>query len=357
MLDLNPQNKKLILSIDGGGMRGTITITMLAALERLTGKPAYDLFDLIGGTSTGAIIAAGLCTGYSAQEILELVYRDRLPKAFGSGGIAAALRYLLNGFRHLYELTPFIDSLAPLVAGRTIRDLVKPIIFMTAHDVRTSSTIYIVSKGPGALLTADYPLSGAVAASGAAPIYFPPVAGNLIDGGVGSYSNPCFATAVEAMEYIGAAEGFTPGNVILMSVGTGYAPNLQAEGRAGRFNLIDWVRYIIGEQLDEAGLQQTTITRAVYGDRIDFRRYNPLLTRASVEDALGIDTTGRPDPAALALDSRAPQAIALMEDIGRAYAERIDWLQPGVMPWDTIGGHDAPNTNRLPIDWSNTPFR
>ena len=136
---------------------------------------------------------------------------------------------------------------------------------------------------------ADWPLSGAVAASGAAPIYFPPVEGNLIDGGVGVTGNPCLAVAIEAMEYIGAEAGFIDNQVILISLGTGYVPYLFGESAAQRFWLKDWIQYLILKGLDDASLQQASSTRAIYGSRIDFRRYNPELTAANLNSALGIN--------------------------------------------------------------------
>ncbi|HNJ43713.1 MAG TPA: isoaspartyl peptidase/L-asparaginase, partial [Acidobacteriota bacterium] len=64
----------------------------------------------------------------------------------------------------------------------------------------------------GAGMFSDWPVVGAVAASGAAPIFFSPVLGNLVDGGVGVHGNPCLAATAEAMEYIGAAEGWYSGH-------------------------------------------------------------------------------------------------------------------------------------------------
>lgn len=354
MLDFNPDGKKLILAIDGGGMRGALTAALLAELEQMTGQTCPQMFDLVAGTSTGAVIAAALALGFSAQEILDIVYKDHLPRAFGRQDVGFWLRYLLGGLRHLYPLEPFLELLGPYAAGKRVGDLSRPILLMTTKDVRTGNTYYIVSAGPGAPAFADWPLCGAVAASAAAPIYLPPVARNLIDGSVGVTGNPCLVAATEAMQYIGAAEGFSDGNVILISLGTGAPPNTYPEGTAARFWLKDWLNYLYLEGQDDASLQQVHTTRAIYGGRLDFRRYNPLLTRESVHDSLGVPLEGRPDPARLGVLACQPQEIALMEDIGRAYARCIDWTRPNTMPWDTPGGQPLPGI--LPVDWSGAPF-
>lgn len=357
MLAFNPGGKKVILTIDGGGMRGIIPVAMLAELERMTGRRIQDLVHMVAGTSTGAIIAAGIALGMSAQEMLDVIYKDRLPKAFRDQGIVQWLRYLLTGLRHIYPLEPFIEALAPLSRGLKIRDIQHLIILLTTKDVRNGDTYYIVNKGPGAPAFADWPLSGAVAASGAAPIFFPPVAGNLIDGGVGVDGNPCLAAAVEAMEYIGAPEGFIDGNVILISLGTGYVPSQFPDGAASRFWLKDWIQYVILETIDDSSLNQALSTRAIYRTRLDFRRYNPALTPESVIEQLGILLKNSTDPKKLTLDSRKPEEIALMEQIGREYAQRLDWTRAEVMPWDTVGGHAKPALSKFPVDWSKTLYK
>src|SRR5579862_7956103 len=80
---------KRILAIDGGGVRGALAVGMLSELERLLreklGRPELvlaDYFDLIGGTSTGAIIAAGLALGRTCDN-LENLYREMGSKIFG----------------------------------------------------------------------------------------------------------------------------------------------------------------------------------------------------------------------------------------------------------------------------------
>lgn len=363
MLNINPDGKKMILSVDGGGTRGMISIAMLAELEKMTGKTCPQLFDMVAGTSTGAVIAAGIGLGISAQELLEDIYRTRLPQAFQSQprGILLYLRYVLNGLRNLYDLKPFVEALGPFADGKKVADFNKPIVFMTTRDVRTANTYYIVSKGPGAGRFNDWPVIGAVAASGAAPIYFPPVLGNLIDGGVGVNSNPCFSATLEAMEYIGAAEGFSDNNVIHFSLGTGYSPRERRNGEAGQFWLAQWIPYVIYQSIDDSALQQVFITRKIYGERIDFRRYNPYVETESVRDILKVPLNGRPEPSKIGsgLESFEPPAISIMEDIGRAYAHTVDWTEAGYLPWlasgpdagdGRDGGHPLPKIK--PVQWA-----
>ena len=365
-MDINPDGKKMILSIDGGGMRGALVVAMLAELEAITGIPTYEQFDMVAGTSTGAIIAAGLGIGLSAQDLLDRVYKERLPAAFrAQDGLKRWLRFLFSGLRYFYDLEPFRRSLQQFVEGKTIGDLRAPIVFMTTKDVRTGNTYYVVSRGPGSKAFARWPVSGAVAASGAAPIFFPPVAGNLIDGGVGPYGNPCLAATIEAMEYISQEDpDYRNGNVIHFSLGTGYLPNTFEEGIASRFWLKDWIEYVIAGSLDEAWLQQVFTTRSIYKDRIDFRRYNPYLQPHSVSKELGINLKNRPNPAKLALDSYRPDEVQLMEDIGRAYARKVDWLKPDYVPWvedgpdkgkGKDGGHPLPAVK--PVDWAKSGYR
>ena len=77
-----------VLSLDGGGMRGLYTAAFLARLtdqhSRIRGESALDLglgFDLITGTSTGAIVGYALAVGRPMREIVGL-YREHGPKIF-----------------------------------------------------------------------------------------------------------------------------------------------------------------------------------------------------------------------------------------------------------------------------------
>ncbi len=61
---------KRVLALDGGGVRGALTVAFLERIETLLSErdgkdsPLGDYFDLVGGTSTGAVIAGALALGY-----------------------------------------------------------------------------------------------------------------------------------------------------------------------------------------------------------------------------------------------------------------------------------------------------
>lgn len=58
-----------ILSLIGGGIRGAFITSFLTEIEARTGRRVADSFDLIAGTSTGGIVAAGLAAGLEAKEL------------------------------------------------------------------------------------------------------------------------------------------------------------------------------------------------------------------------------------------------------------------------------------------------
>lgn len=67
-----------VLTLDGGGAKGFYTLGVLKEVEAMTGCPLHQKFDLVFGTSTGAIIASLIALGHSVDSILEL-YRKHVP--------------------------------------------------------------------------------------------------------------------------------------------------------------------------------------------------------------------------------------------------------------------------------------
>lgn len=76
-----PAENKTILCLDGGGIRGILTVQLLKKLEQISGKPCFELFDMVSGTSTGGIIAGLIALGKTAEEI-EVLYIRLVKKVF-----------------------------------------------------------------------------------------------------------------------------------------------------------------------------------------------------------------------------------------------------------------------------------
>src|SRR6202451_4867415 len=94
---------KRLLALDGGGVRGALTVAFLERMESLLtkryGKEVRlgDYFDFIGGTSTGAIIAGALALGYRTEQVKDFYVR-LAPSAFkGSRWRLPLLRAKLRG--------------------------------------------------------------------------------------------------------------------------------------------------------------------------------------------------------------------------------------------------------------------
>lgn len=102
--------KAKLLSLDGGGIRGLILIQILCYLETLTGKPVYEMFDWIAGTSTGGICALLLASGYSAKQCRQIYFRlkDKIfvgYRPYCSETLERFLQRYLGREKKMHELT------------------------------------------------------------------------------------------------------------------------------------------------------------------------------------------------------------------------------------------------------------
>lgn len=316
---------KQILSVDGGGIRGIIPLACLVQLEAREGKPSREIFDMIAGTSTGAVIAAGLSLGISARGLLAL-YRNLAEAAFQA---LPFWKVALNLGNHRYSNSFIRKTLTEIGADRPLNGLPLDVL-ITGKNTLTGGTDFFVRDNPGnARLWGELLLSDAVLASIAAPTYFPAHSATLhgvthtwVDGGVGVAGNPSYHAAVEAIHYTAGA--FPPGDTRLLSFGTGRTPHPIDAKRA---SFIQWTEWVLRELLDDAAEWQTFVTELEYdrSGRIDLRRYNLDLAQ-DVMDLLGVEVPPGRDVSKIGLDSL--WAVDLLVEIGRAFARRIDFDDP-----------------------------
>jgi uncharacterized protein len=233
--------RKRILSIDGGGVRGVLAIGFIerleAALASAAGRPVRicDHFDLIGGTSTGAIIASALALGLSSAEIRSLYYRLG-PSVFRK----PLLR--LPGWQSVFDARALRRHVEGIVGTRAL----------DSPDLRTGLAVLVkrIDAGSSWILTNNsrgkfwdtpsdqsfignrhYLLASIIRASTAAPHYFDPqdiqiVEGEpsaiFVDGGLTPHNDPSLALFLLAtlpsynIQWRTGADALT-----IVSIGTG----------------------------------------------------------------------------------------------------------------------------------------
>lgn len=327
---------KNILSIDGGGIRGIIPLACLIELEKVEGRPSREIFDMVAGTSTGAVIAAGIAIGISARGLMA-IYRNLAESAFQA---LPFWKVALNLGNHRYSSAFIEKTLDEIGADREINSL--PIdIFITGKNTVSSRTDFFVRDNEGnAARWGRLSLKDAVLASTAVPTYFPAHSATLdgkthtwVDGGVGVSGNPCYQASVEAIHY--SAGAYPPGDTRMLSFGTGRTPH---PINAHKASFLGWGEWVLRELLEDASEWQTFVTHLEYGGsgRIDFRRYN-LDLAPDVMDQLGVEVPPGRHVTDIGLSSL--WAIGLLQDIGRAFARRIDFDDPnGLFLRSTMGG-------------------
>jgi len=214
-----------VLSLDGGGIRGYLSIKILANIEKILNEQNNEninigqRFDLIVGTSTGGIIASALSIGKSAEEVLEL-YKNLIPKVFQTEE---------NGvFSPKYSNSVLKQELEEILKDNRLSD-VKTDLCITSVDVENATprfhkSGYFDRNSP----RLDEKLVDLALATSAAPTYFPLVSTkhstNLTDGGIVA-NNPSMVGLIDAMQI----NDNNLDNIILLSIGTGEQPCMPYE--------------------------------------------------------------------------------------------------------------------------------
>jgi hypothetical protein len=313
------KSPRKLLTLDGGGIRGVLTLQVLIRMEELLREHSgqgdsfrlCNFFDYIGGTSTGAIIAAGLARGMSAKELSDF-YMKAGPAMFDKS-------FILFRLRHLYESKPLQAELQKTYGKDTnlFPQHLKCLLLIVTRNVSTDSP-WPISSNPDAKYNAPdradcnlrIPLWQLVRASTAAPIYFAPEVLQwdpndpsktfvFEDGGLTPYNNPSFLMARMATtpQYSLNWESGED-KLLLMSVGTGAAPKTDAEvyssGKSAFTNLANFPAALMyGAQVDQ-DVNCRIVGRCLFGAPID-RELGDLIPR---------DEAGKVIPTAVDLDRR-----------------------------------------------------
>ncbi len=322
---LKKDGQKKLLALDGGGIRGMITLEVLAKIEQIvrgqTGSQELvlaDYFDYMAGTSTGAIIATCLSLGMSVADVKKF-YVDCGPDMFDKAGI-------LRRFRYKFEDQKLSQKLRDVFGADTTlgSQKIRTLLMMVLRNATTDSP-WPISNNPAAKYSVNrsLPLWQLVRASTAAPTYFPPELVQLtdrqgkqleflfVDGGVTMFNNPAFQVFLMAtVQPYNLCWQAGLNDMLVVSVGTGTSPNANANLQPGDLNLLYNASSIPSALMAAALNEQDFLCRAFgdcrYGGVLDsevgdmigqagpattklftYMRYNAELTRSGL-DALGL---------------------------------------------------------------------
>ncbi|MGC9357474.1 MAG: patatin-like phospholipase family protein [Anaerolineae bacterium] len=289
---MKPFREHVAISIDGGGIKGVMVARALSMLEENLGRSVHDLFRLTAGTSTGSIISAGIAAGLTGERMHELyvelgetIFRKSLRTIF----------WPLSRYRYPHE--PLEHALNNYVGELRMGDFwtadPPTDVVITAFDLVTNQTRFIKPWKPE---YADWSVTQAVLASSSVPTYFPVVEGRYVDGGVGSYANPCYLAAYE----IRFCLGWDPAETTLISLGTGRAPGALEPGEAAKFWPWQWIDPVLGAFLHSADDQQVHLVDTFFTE-LDFRRF-----QVDLREPIEMDDA-----------SKIPELTTYGEDLGR----------------------------------------
>ena len=315
-----------LLSLDGGGIRGLITLGILERLETLlkqkTGQSLPEYFDYIAGTSTGAIIAAGLARGLTVAQLVDF-YTSCGEQMFESS-------WLWERVKFFYTADPLKAKLQNVFGPVTdlSPDNLKCLLLVVTKNVTTDSP-WPISSNPDAKYNdparpdcnLKIPLWQLVRASTAAPVYFPPEILNwdtsnpsktfvFADGGVTPHNNPAFLLYRMATEPAYRLNWRTGENrLLLVSIGTGAAESGGATAAAPNTNLFSTIKGLPGDlmygMLIDQDINCRTVGRCTYGSHLD-REILDLVPREAV------------DGMTLEAQYQAPR-VPLSADLGRRF--------------------------------------
>lgn len=355
---------KRILALDGGGIRGILTLGYLERLENILrerhgGDPDFrlsDYFDLIGGTSTGSIIATGLALGFSVKKIQD-IYGTLAGEVFKRPFLSLGL------FSAKFPEEPLIKALTQQFGDHTLgSDDVKTGLMIMTKRFDTGSA-WVIFNNPRskyfnpsgtertAIPNSSFLLRQVVRASTAAPHYFQPerfpvaqgVDGAFIDGGVSAFNNPSLQLFMLAtIKGYGLDWPVGEDKLLLVSLGTGYQkakltaddvvgmPAVQLAGMSllGLMSECDWLSQTLLQWWSDSptgariNSEIGDLRDDLMGGRkyLSYLRYNVRFDMGWIKENIGVDLDEKLVKGLMAMDN--PQNVEELADLGAAAAAK-----------------------------------
>lgn len=263
-----------VLSLDGGGIKGAFTASVLAELETLCGKKIRDSFDLIVGTSTGGLLALGLSLGFEAKTLLDF-YINEGPKIFPFTGRVSRTRASLRQlFFSKLSAEPLAKALEEILGEKRLSDAMTPLVIPTYDAVEGRIYLFKTAHGLNGKQDMNMKAADVALATSAAPTYFEAakskerLGAQHVDGGVWA-NNPAMIGIVEAQAFLNQPLE----EIHLLSVGTTSEPfNISQHTNSG---VAKWNVGLLSLMMEGQSEAANAQARLLLGKR--FHRINTLV--------------------------------------------------------------------------------
>ncbi|HKT78681.1 MAG TPA: patatin-like phospholipase family protein [Vicinamibacterales bacterium] len=344
-----------IVSCDGGGIRGILTLQILRKIEALfreeQGRESLvlaDVVDMFAGTSTGAIIATCLAWGLSVDRIEEL-YLEHGAAMFTRDAWYRILRskYRSDTIARFFQGFLVEDDGSPALLGTS---KLRTKLVMVMRNASTGSP-WPVSNNPDAIYNAldhpacnlKFPLWQLLRASTAAPTYFSPQEIDyeeeshlFIDGGISPFNNPALiAVLMATLPKYKLGWTATREDLHVISIGTGSTRRTLPHKEAAQMDVRDYLQYLVPALMGAVSVEQDMLCR-VLGDCVNGKEIDseigtldePTLlssgeqkfTYARYDVALDSEEGHHMTAVQSRLDNL--ESIPLLQSVGTGYAEK-----------------------------------
>lgn len=333
--------KKRILSIDGGGIRGIIPAMVLNYIEERTGKRIESMFDMVAGTSTGAILALGLTmrnsdssinheSEYTAAELVHF-YRQYGKKIF-TEKFPTSVDELLQP---KYSSKGKQEVLTELLGETRIENALGE-VFITSYDLELRTPVFFTSNHQAEetesldsrKICRGFTMVQAAMASSAAPTFFPPYKLDtvhrtsegyytLVDGGIFA-NNPTSLAMMEMMisHKRKTEQELQRDQLLVVSLGTGSLTRKFKHKDAVNWGQLKWVLPLLNVVFDgqsESVAYQLNQLMINQGDNRNYYRFQVPLNNDDSHDQM---------------DNASPDNIEYLEKLGKTLIEqRKEWLE------------------------------
>ena len=306
-----------ILSLDGGGIMGTYSASVLSFIEQAANVRIADYFDLVTGTSTGGLIALALGMGIPPTKVLA-VYREHGPRIFPYAGLHRRItRRILHLFRAKWSQDRLSDAIHEIVGDGVLKHAKRMLVIPSFESTEGTAHLFRTPHHPALAHDGGRTAVEVGLATAAAPTFFQAYTSvrserTYVDGGV--WANcPAIVGIVEAVRWLGVR----PDRIKVLSIGVTQEPYYATQKGKKFGGILSWNVGIIALLMKAQMTGSLLLAEELLGKRL--LRINTVVERGrfAMDDA-----------------SKINQLMALGKSAGERHLQQVvdEFLMVGPAP-------------------------